>query len=179
MSSRVRASSSPCSSGVSLNWLARWRWLSVHRKADEGGIPGRMSTEENAARCVLRRRQVVSELGDTPLGPTVDSSSAVRSAAPGTSSLCAHGCATRPGGAHRPPTTGGGTRRFRCGPSEPHPQVAAFRSRRCLHAGSDVSQGQLRRCSAGSEQASGVVMLLVHCEVRRAKNAEYPPRKLG
>ena len=41
----------------------------VHRKADEGGIPGRMSTEENAARCVLRRRQVVSELGDTPLDP--------------------------------------------------------------------------------------------------------------
>jgi hypothetical protein len=29
----------------------------VHRKADEGGIPGRMSTEENAARCVPGRRQ--------------------------------------------------------------------------------------------------------------------------
>jgi hypothetical protein len=29
----------------------------VHRKADEGGIPGRMSTEENAARCVLGRRE--------------------------------------------------------------------------------------------------------------------------
>jgi hypothetical protein len=29
----------------------------VHRKADEGGIPGRMSTEENAARCVHGRRE--------------------------------------------------------------------------------------------------------------------------
>jgi hypothetical protein len=29
----------------------------VHRKADEGGIPGRMSTEENAARCVPGRRE--------------------------------------------------------------------------------------------------------------------------
>jgi len=27
----------------------------VHRKADEGGIPGRMLTEENAARCVQGR----------------------------------------------------------------------------------------------------------------------------
>jgi hypothetical protein len=27
----------------------------VHRKADEGGIPGRMPTEENAARCVPGR----------------------------------------------------------------------------------------------------------------------------
>jgi hypothetical protein len=24
----------------------------VHRRADEGGIPGRIPTEENAARCV-------------------------------------------------------------------------------------------------------------------------------
>jgi hypothetical protein len=29
----------------------------VHRKADERGIPGRMSTEENAARCVPGRRE--------------------------------------------------------------------------------------------------------------------------
>jgi hypothetical protein len=29
----------------------------VHRKADEGGIPGCMSTEENAARCVHGRRE--------------------------------------------------------------------------------------------------------------------------
>jgi hypothetical protein len=28
-----------------------------HRKADEGGIPGRMPTEENAARCVAGRRE--------------------------------------------------------------------------------------------------------------------------
>jgi hypothetical protein len=27
------------------------------RKADEGGIPGRMSTEESAARCVPERRE--------------------------------------------------------------------------------------------------------------------------
>jgi hypothetical protein len=29
----------------------------VDRKADEGGIPGRMPTEENAARCVPGRRE--------------------------------------------------------------------------------------------------------------------------
>jgi hypothetical protein len=29
----------------------------VHRKADEGGIPGRIWTEENAARCVPGRRE--------------------------------------------------------------------------------------------------------------------------
>jgi hypothetical protein len=29
----------------------------VHRKAEEGGIRGRMSTEENAARCVPGRRE--------------------------------------------------------------------------------------------------------------------------
>ena len=29
----------------------------VHRKADEGAIPGRIPTEENAARCVHGRRE--------------------------------------------------------------------------------------------------------------------------
>jgi hypothetical protein len=37
----------------------------VDRKADEGGIPGRMSTEENAARCVPGRREPQRDLGDT------------------------------------------------------------------------------------------------------------------
>jgi hypothetical protein len=36
--------------------VARRRAAST-RKADEGGIPGRMSTEENAARCVPGRRK--------------------------------------------------------------------------------------------------------------------------
>jgi uncharacterized protein (DUF2237 family) len=40
----------------------------VHRKADEGGIPGRISTEENAARCVPGRREAVRDLANTPLG---------------------------------------------------------------------------------------------------------------
>ena len=41
----------------------------VHRKADEGGIPGRMSTEENAARCVPGRREAQRDSGSTALGP--------------------------------------------------------------------------------------------------------------
>lgn len=39
----------------------------MHRKADEGGIPGRMSTEENAARSVPGRREPWKDLGDTAL----------------------------------------------------------------------------------------------------------------
>jgi hypothetical protein len=50
--------------GLAIPRLVSWNpssfpWASfrcVHRKADEGGIPGRMPTEENAARCVPARR---------------------------------------------------------------------------------------------------------------------------
>ena len=44
----------------------------VHRKADEGGIPGRMSTEENAARCVPGRREAQRDLGSTALKCELD-----------------------------------------------------------------------------------------------------------
>jgi hypothetical protein len=42
----------------------------VHRKADEGGIPGRMSTEENAARCVPGRREASRDFPSRALAGT-------------------------------------------------------------------------------------------------------------
>ena len=45
------------------------RWMP--RKADEGGIPGRISTEENAARCVPGRRQGLRDLASAALDPEV------------------------------------------------------------------------------------------------------------
>jgi hypothetical protein len=41
----------------------------VDRKADEGGIPGRISTEENAARCVPGRRPRSRDFGFGALEP--------------------------------------------------------------------------------------------------------------
>ena len=53
---------------VSPKFLCVWRRSGcVHRKADERGIPGRMSTEENAARCVHGRRQTLRDLRDATL----------------------------------------------------------------------------------------------------------------
>jgi hypothetical protein len=42
---------------VQVRACRRKRRAASTRKADEGGIPGRMSTEENAARCVPGRRE--------------------------------------------------------------------------------------------------------------------------
>ena len=44
----------------------------VHRKADEEGIPGRISTEENAARCVPGRRETSRDLGNAALTSELD-----------------------------------------------------------------------------------------------------------
>ena len=44
----------------------------MHRKADEGGLPSRNATEENAARCVPGRRETSRDLGDTALVTGLD-----------------------------------------------------------------------------------------------------------
>ena len=51
----------------------------MHRKADEGGLPGRNATEENAARCVPERRPTLRDFGSGALeaGSVPDSNSEV------------------------------------------------------------------------------------------------------
>jgi hypothetical protein len=58
---------SPASALKGSPWrLATFRC--VNRKADEGGIPGRISTEENAARCVPGRREAPTDFPSRALG---------------------------------------------------------------------------------------------------------------
>ena len=54
-------------------FLGAWRRSGAStRKADEGGIPGRIPTEENAARCVPGRRQASRDFSSRALNARTD-----------------------------------------------------------------------------------------------------------